>query len=85
LQALIDKDPCQLQHELAQLLNVDRPTISAFGSYGKNLQRSKIDVIRTERKKHREAKSMSEILLARQKRKGFLHRIVTGDEKWIFR
>lgn len=27
---------------------------------------------------------MSEILLARQKRKGFLHRIVTGDEKWIY-
>ena len=24
-----------------------------------------------------------EMLLARQKRKGFLHRIVTGDEKWI--
>ena len=24
-----------------------------------------------------------EILLARHKRKGFLHRIVTGDEKWI--
>ncbi|EFN62484.1 Histone-lysine N-methyltransferase SETMAR, partial [Camponotus floridanus] len=29
-------------------------------------------------------KAMSEILLARQKRKGFLHRIVTGDEKWIY-
>lgn len=27
---------------------------------------------------------MSEILLTRQKRKGFLHRIVTEDEKWIF-
>jgi len=25
-----------------------------------------------------------EILLARQKRKSFLHRIVTGDEKWIY-
>jgi len=24
-----------------------------------------------------------EMLLARHKRKGFLHRIVTGDEKWI--
>ncbi|KAG5313224.1 MOS1T transposase, partial [Pseudoatta argentina] len=24
-----------------------------------------------------------ELLLQRQKRKGFLHRIVTGDEKWI--
>ena len=25
-----------------------------------------------------------EMLLARHKRKGFLHRIVTGDEKWIY-
>jgi len=25
-----------------------------------------------------------QILLARQKRKSFLHRIVTGDEKWIY-
>ena len=24
------------------------------------------------------------MLLERQKRKGFLHRIVTGDEKWIY-
>ena len=27
---------------------------------------------------------MSEILLARQKRKDFLHRIVTGNKKWIY-
>ena len=26
----------------------------------------------------------SDILLSRQKRKSFLHRIVTGDEKWIY-
>ncbi|KAG5320002.1 MOS1T transposase, partial [Pseudoatta argentina] len=25
-----------------------------------------------------------ELLLQRQKRKGFLHRIITGDEKWIY-
>ena len=29
-------------------------------------------------------KTICEILLARQQRKGFLHRIVTGDEKWIY-
>ncbi|GFU99459.1 hypothetical protein TNCV_3041061 [Trichonephila clavipes] len=27
--------------------------------------------------------SQSAALLARQRRKGFLHRIVTGDEKWV--
>lgn len=27
---------------------------------------------------------MSEMLLARQKKKSFLHRIITGDEKWIY-
>ncbi len=28
-------------------------------------------------------KTMCELLLQRQQRKGFLHRIITGDEKWI--
>ena len=28
-------------------------------------------------------KTMCEILLKRHKKKSFLHRIVTGDEKWI--
>jgi len=28
--------------------------------------------------------NICQILLARQKRKSFLHRIVTGDEKWIY-
>ena len=31
-----------------------------------------------------DAKNTCQILLARQKRKSFLHRIVTGDEKWIY-
>ena len=29
-------------------------------------------------------KNTCEILLARYKRKSFLHRIVSGDEKWIY-
>ena len=29
-------------------------------------------------------KTICEILLAKQQKKGFLHRIVTGDEKWIY-
>ncbi|GFU06266.1 mariner Mos1 transposase [Trichonephila clavipes] len=29
-------------------------------------------------------KFMCEMLLSRDKRKSYLHRIVTGDEKWIF-
>ena len=29
-------------------------------------------------------KTMCEILIQRQQRKSFLHRIVTGDEKWIY-
>ncbi|GFS89220.1 mariner Mos1 transposase [Trichonephila clavipes] len=29
-------------------------------------------------------KLVSEMLLARYKRKSYLHRIVTGDEKWIY-
>jgi len=29
-------------------------------------------------------RNICQILLARQKKKSFLHRIVTGDEKWIY-
>ncbi|EFN88466.1 hypothetical protein EAI_17570, partial [Harpegnathos saltator] len=29
-------------------------------------------------------KTTCEMLLARYKRKSFLHRIMTGDEKWIY-
>jgi len=32
----------------------------------------------------KDKKTICEILLAKQQRKGFLHCIITGDEKWIY-
>jgi len=85
LQALIDEDSCQSQHELAQLLNVDRSTISVrLAAMGKIYKEGRWVPYELKERDIERRKAMSEILLARQKRKGFLHRIVTGDEKWIY-
>jgi len=37
-----------------------------------------------ERQQQKNRKTTCEMLLARYKRKSFLHRIVTNDEKWIY-
>jgi len=85
LETLLDEDPCQTEEELAKTLNVDRSTV------GKRLH--KIGMVQKlgnwvphelkERDIERR-KTMCELLLERHKRKGFLHRIITGDEKWFY-
>ena len=81
---LLDEDPCQTQDELAESLGVDRSTISrrlhAMGMISK--QGNWVPYELKPRDVERRF-SMCEQLLQRQNRKGFLHRIVTGDEKWI--
>lgn len=85
LQALLDEDDGQTQEMLAEQLNVDRRTV------GKRLKamRKILKVGRwvphelTERQQENR-KTTCEVLLARFKRKSFLHRIVTGDEKWVY-
>ena len=85
LQSLIDEDPRQTQEEIANSLNVDRFNISkrlkAMGKVYKEGRWVPYDL--TERDMERR-KTICEMLLDKQKRKGFLHRIVTGDEKWIY-
>lgn len=84
LEAILDEDPCQTQEELADALGVDHSTVSkrlkAMGMISK--QGNWVPYELKPRDVERRFLTC-ELLLARQKRKGFLHRIVTGDEKWI--
>ena len=84
LEALLDEDSCQTQEEFASALGVTRQAISkrlyALGMIQKqgtwvpyNLKATEVELRFFD----------WEQLLQRQKGKGFLHRIVAGDEKWI--
>lgn len=84
LEAILDEDPSQNQKTLAQTLGVAQPTISlrlkAMGMIRKVGNWLPYDL------KPRDVERRlftCEQLLQRQERKGFLHRIVTGDEKWV--
>jgi histone-lysine N-methyltransferase SETMAR len=85
LETLLSEDCCQTQSELATSLGVDRSTVSkrlkAMGMVQKvsNWVPHELKERDIERRK-----TICEILVQRQERKGFLHRIVTGDEKWIY-
>lgn len=84
LEALLAEDSCQTQEELAASLGVTRAAISkrlkALGFIQKvgNWVQYELKPRDVERRF-----CMSEMLLERHKKKSFLHRIVTGDEKWI--
>lgn len=84
LEASLDQDSCQTQKELALSLGVTQQAISkrlkAIGMIQKQGNWVPYEL------KPRDVERrfcMAEMLLARQERKGFLHRILTGDEKWI--
>ena len=84
LRMLLDEDSCQTQSDLAAALNVTQKCIS------KRIE--VLEMIRklgnwvphelTERSIERR-KTICDVLLQRHKRKSFLHRIITGDEKSI--
>ena len=83
LEALLNEDSCQTQEELSSSLGVTRQVISkrlhALGMIQKQESWVPYDL------KPRDVERpffAYEQLLQREKRKGFLHRIVTGDEKW---
>jgi histone-lysine N-methyltransferase SETMAR len=84
LEALLDTDPSQTQEEIAEALGVTQQAIShRLRSLG--MIRKVGNWVPYElRPRDVERRFFAcEQLLERQKRKGFLHRIVTGDEKWI--
>lgn len=84
LEALLDEDSYQTQEELAESLGVTQQAISkrlhALGMIQKLGNWVPYDLEPRQVEKRFFA---CQLLLQRQKRKGFLHRIVTGDEKWI--
>jgi len=84
LETLLIEDSHQTLKELSESLNVDESTISkrlkAIGFIHK--QDYWVPYVLKDRDVERRL-TMCELLLQRQNRKSFLHRIVTGDEKWI--
>ena len=84
LEALLDEDASQTQEELAKSLGVTQQAIS-FRLTAMGMIRKVGHWVPHELKpRDVERRFMAcEQLLQRHKRKGFLHRIVTGDEKWV--
>ena len=84
MEALLDEDPSQTQNELAESLGVDHTTVSKRLKALGMIQKQGNWVPYELKPRDVERRFFTcEQLLQRQKRKGFLHRIVTGDEKWI--
>ncbi|GFW17837.1 mariner Mos1 transposase [Trichonephila clavipes] len=85
LQALLDEDDGQTQEHLAEQLNVDQSIVSRrLKAMGKILKVGRwVPYELTDRHK-KNRRIVCEMLLVRYNRKLYLHRIVTGDEKWIY-
>jgi len=74
-----------LKQQLADQLNVIREAVSIrLKSMGKIQKMGKWVSHELNERQQENRKTICEMLLARYKRKSFLHRIVTGDEKWIY-
>lgn len=85
LQVLLDEDDTQTQQELADQLNVTQKAISIrLKAMGKIQKVGKWVPHELNERQQENRKTTCEMLLDRYKRKSFLHRIVTGDEKWIY-
>ena len=84
LEALLHEDSSQTQEELAKSLGVTQAAISIRLKALGFVQKFAHWVPHELKPRDVERRFFTcEQLLQRQKRKGFLHRIVTGDEKWI--
>ncbi|GFV76785.1 mariner Mos1 transposase [Trichonephila clavipes] len=84
LEALLDLDSFQTQQELAGSLGVTQQAISKRLKVMGMIQKQGNWVPFELKPRDVERRLFAcEQLLARQRRKGFLHRIVTGDEKWV--
>lgn len=84
LEGLLDEDSTQTLKELANSLHVAQSTVSTRLHALGMMQKQGNWVPYELKPRDIERRIFTcEQLLQRQKRKGFLHRIVTGDEKWI--
>jgi len=85
LQALLDENNAQTQQHLADQLNVTREAVSIrLKSMGKIQKMRKWVPHELNERQQENRKTTCEMLLARYKRKSFLHRIMTDDKKWIY-
>lgn len=85
LQALLDQDSTQTERQLAEALNVTRACVSRrLHALGKIQKEGKWVPHELSERDIERRKIICEILLRRHKRKSFLPRIVTGDEKWVY-
>lgn len=85
LQGLLDEDDSQTQQQLADQLNVTREAVSMrLRAMGKVQKMGKWVPHELNDRQQENRKTTCNMLLSRYKRKSFLHRIVTGDEKWIY-
>lgn len=84
LEALLDQDSCQTQEELAETFGVTHQAISNRLKNMNMVQKQGNWVPYELKPRDVERRFFTcELLLQKQNRKSFLHRIVTGDEKWI--
>lgn len=85
LQAILDEDNTLTQKQMAEMLNVQQQTISRrLKAMGKIQKCGKWVPHELTERQMENRKTTCEMLLAKYERKSFLHRIVTGDEKWIY-
>ena len=84
LEALLEQDSCQNQEELTRSLEMIQQAISKRLKAMGMIQKQGNWVPYELKPRDVERRLFAcEQLLERQRRKGFLHRIVTGDEKWV--
>ena len=84
LEALLEQDSCQNQEELARSLGVTQQAISKRLKAMGVIQKQGNWVPYELKPRDVERRLFAcEQLLGRQRQKGFLHRIVTEDEKWV--
>ena len=84
LEALLEQNSCQNQEELARSLGVTQQAISKrFKAMGMIQKQGNWMPYELKPRDVERRLFACEQLLVRQRRKGFLHRIVTGDEKWV--
>ncbi|GFV93553.1 mariner Mos1 transposase [Trichonephila clavipes] len=85
LQALLDEDDGKTQEHLAEQLNADQSTVSRrLKAMGRIIKVGRWGPHELTDRQQENRKIVCEMLLARYKRKSYLHRIVTGDKKWIY-
>jgi len=84
LEALLHEDSCQTQEELARSLGVTQQAISKRLKTMGMIQKQENWMSYDLKPRNVERRLFAcEQLLKRQRRKGFLHRIITEDEKWV--